>query len=169
LLKRCVRYSSFPAQSQSDFLACPWTKCAADPKYDDFKDALEQALEKVDVYYHKTSNSNAYMFAKGNFARFPRRALPNHSAVLNPVKKLSYFKNHWLADLQEDPLTDIETVNVGCLIVAPRTNTLQFKARYLKIHCAPSGTSVTAKKSKTVKMRRSVVLENEEDNSGTYD
>ncbi|KAJ6579801.1 hypothetical protein B0H10DRAFT_1962790 [Mycena sp. CBHHK59/15] len=43
----------FPAQSQSDFLACPWTKCAADPKYDDFKDALEQALEKVDEYYHK--------------------------------------------------------------------------------------------------------------------
>jgi hypothetical protein len=52
-LKRCVRFSSFPAQSQSDFLPCPWTKCAADPKYDDFKDALEQALEKVDEYYHK--------------------------------------------------------------------------------------------------------------------
>jgi hypothetical protein len=42
-----------------------WTKCAADPQYSHFADALEQALEKVDEYYQKTSNSNAYMFAMG--------------------------------------------------------------------------------------------------------
>ncbi|KAJ7878942.1 hypothetical protein B0H13DRAFT_1892395 [Mycena leptocephala] len=102
------------------------------------------------LYYFvqfETSNSDAYVFAMGNFARFSRRALPNHSTVLDLAKKLSYFKKHWPADLQEDALTDMEeTVNIGCLIVAPRTNTLQFKARYTKLQCAPSGTSVLAKK-----------------------
>jgi hypothetical protein len=38
---------------------------------------------------------------------------------------------------------------------------------YLKLHCALSGTSVPAKKSKTSRIRRSVVLEDEEDDSGT--
>lgn len=42
-----------------------WTKCAADPKYRNFSDPLAQALAKVDEYYQKTSNSNAYMFAMG--------------------------------------------------------------------------------------------------------
>ncbi|KAJ7892445.1 hypothetical protein B0H13DRAFT_2340136 [Mycena leptocephala] len=36
------------------------TKCAADRSYSDSAATLEQALEKVDEYYQKTSNSNAY-------------------------------------------------------------------------------------------------------------
>lgn len=47
-------------------LHADWTKCAADAKYSHFAPALQAALSKVDEYYQKTSNSNAYMFAMGN-------------------------------------------------------------------------------------------------------
>ncbi|KAJ7817712.1 hypothetical protein B0H14DRAFT_2601876 [Mycena olivaceomarginata] len=40
-----------------------WTQLAADPRYTHFVLAIEEALEKVDEYYQKTSNSDAYTFA----------------------------------------------------------------------------------------------------------
>ncbi|KAJ6609809.1 ribonuclease H-like domain-containing protein, partial [Mycena sp. CBHHK59/15] len=69
-----------------------WTKCAADPLYSDFAATLQQALEKVDEYYQKTSNSNTYMFAM----------------VLDPAKKLSYFQAHWPTELQESAVENME-------------------------------------------------------------
>jgi hypothetical protein len=44
-----------------------WSQLAADPQYAHFVPAIEQALQKVDEYYQKTSNSNAYTFAMGQF------------------------------------------------------------------------------------------------------
>ncbi|KAJ7343042.1 hypothetical protein DFH08DRAFT_938285 [Mycena albidolilacea] len=44
-----------------------WTQLAADPQYTHFTPAIEEALEKVDEYYQKTSNSDAYTFAMGYF------------------------------------------------------------------------------------------------------
>ncbi|KAJ7509390.1 hypothetical protein B0H11DRAFT_2427795 [Mycena galericulata] len=62
-----------------------WTKCADDSEFSSFEPALREALEKVDEYYQKTSNSNAYMLAM----------------ILDPARKLSYFQKHWPNDLQE--------------------------------------------------------------------
>ncbi|KAJ7303116.1 hypothetical protein DFH08DRAFT_904132 [Mycena albidolilacea] len=42
-----------------------WTQLAADPRYIHFVPAIEEALEKMDEYYQKTANSDAYTFAMG--------------------------------------------------------------------------------------------------------
>ncbi|KAJ6611036.1 hypothetical protein B0H10DRAFT_2437742 [Mycena sp. CBHHK59/15] len=117
-------------------LHADWTKCAADPLYSDFAAALEQALENVDEYYQKTSNSNTYMFAM----------------VLDPAKKLSYFRAHWPTELQESAVENMEET---------------FKQRYLKLHGASSAAPVPVKKVPTTKLRRSVVREDDETTNST--
>ncbi|KAJ7659106.1 ribonuclease H-like domain-containing protein [Mycena polygramma] len=104
-----------------------WTQCADDPKYSVFADALNQALAKVDEYYQKTSNSNAYMFAM----------------VLDPSHKLSYFKKHWPGDLQDAAIENMEET---------------FKQRYLKLRGTPTAVSAPVKKAPALKLRRSVVI-----------
>ncbi|KAJ7785233.1 hypothetical protein DFH07DRAFT_5883 [Mycena maculata] len=89
-----------------------WTACAANPKYSRFHDALEQALEKVDEYYQKTSTSNSYMFAMGNLMSSIFTAT-NPLSVLDPAKKLSYFRKHWPQDLQDEAIADMEET-VSC-------------------------------------------------------
>ncbi|KAJ6607651.1 ribonuclease H-like domain-containing protein [Mycena sp. CBHHK59/15] len=131
-----------------------WTKCAADAKYSDFKDALEQALEKVDEYYQKTANSNTYMFAMGNYLGFARHKSPDTFAVLDPAKKLSYFEKHWPATLQGEAKADMEET---------------FKQRYLQLRGSSAGKPQAgpAKKSNSTKMRCSIVIEEDDDSSVT--
>ncbi|KAJ7247540.1 hypothetical protein C8J57DRAFT_1522940 [Mycena rebaudengoi] len=83
-------------------LHADWTKCAADSLYSDFAAALEQVLGKVDEYYQKTSNSNA---------------------LLDPAKKLAYFRAHWPAELQDFAVENMEET---------------FKQRCLELHNASS-------------------------------
>ncbi|KAJ7328312.1 hypothetical protein DFH08DRAFT_967459 [Mycena albidolilacea] len=94
-----------------------------------------QSLEKLDDY-QKTSNSNAYMFAM----------------VLDPTQKLSYFRAHWPAELQESAIENMEET---------------FKQRYLKLHGASSAAPVPVKKVPTAKLRCSVVREDDETTNGT--
>ncbi|KAJ7105653.1 ribonuclease H-like domain-containing protein, partial [Mycena epipterygia] len=110
-----------------------WTQCTADLKYSHFKDALKQALEKVDEYYQKPSNSDAYMLAM----------------VLDPAHKLSYFKKHWPKDLQEEALDAME-------------ETFKQRYFQLLGHSSGTGTSILVKKSaKPTKMRQPIVLQDD--------
>ncbi|KAJ6559344.1 hypothetical protein B0H10DRAFT_1966971 [Mycena sp. CBHHK59/15] len=129
-----------------------WTKCAADPKYSHFAEALEQALEKVDEYYQKTSNSNTCMFAMGKLSRTSFQ-IPgaNRYLVLHPTKKLLYFQKHWPQDLQEKAKQDMEET---------------FKQRYLTLCSASPGVSVPVKKPATSKMRHAVVLDDNNNVTG---
>ncbi|KAJ6580612.1 hypothetical protein B0H19DRAFT_1250923 [Mycena capillaripes] len=53
---------------------------------------IARALEKVDQYYQKASNSNAYTFA----------------IALNPTKELSYFQKHWPDILRREAEAQME-------------------------------------------------------------
>ncbi|KAJ7131124.1 ribonuclease H-like domain-containing protein, partial [Mycena epipterygia] len=114
-----------------------WTQSAEDPKYSHFKDALEQASEKVDEYYQKTSNSNAYMFAM----------------VLDPAKKLSYF-THWPDDLQEEALEAMEEM-------------FKQRYLQLHGDSSATATSVPVTKSIKPRMRRPIVLRDNSNTSIT--
>jgi hypothetical protein len=46
-------------------LHAEWTVKSTKPKYSVFHNAIDEALQKVDEYYQKSSNSNSYMFAMG--------------------------------------------------------------------------------------------------------
>ncbi|KAJ7369154.1 hypothetical protein DFH08DRAFT_929063 [Mycena albidolilacea] len=67
-------------------LHAEWTVKSTKPKYSVFHDAIDEALQKVDEYYQKSSNSNSYMFAM----------------VLDPREKFSYFEKHWPEALQTE-------------------------------------------------------------------
>jgi hypothetical protein len=60
--KRSTLHLAIPAL---EGLHTSWTARRADVTYSDFWSALDPALEKVDEYYQKTANSNAYIFAMG--------------------------------------------------------------------------------------------------------
>ncbi|KAJ7794391.1 hypothetical protein B0H14DRAFT_3557446 [Mycena olivaceomarginata] len=77
----------------------PWSsyirrgvKRATTAKYARFWSALNEALEKVNEYYEKTSTSNVYTFAM----------------VLDPRKKLAYFTKNWDKELQAAALANME-------------------------------------------------------------
>ncbi|KAJ6549897.1 hypothetical protein B0H19DRAFT_1073803 [Mycena capillaripes] len=67
-----------------------WTRRTTDIKYSQFWHALNQALEKVDECYKKTSNSNTYMFAMAK----------------NSVT--SRFKKNWSPELQGEAIENME-------------------------------------------------------------
>ncbi|KAJ6587285.1 hypothetical protein B0H10DRAFT_1204461 [Mycena sp. CBHHK59/15] len=116
-----------------------WTKRSDDPEFSRFHNALGQALAKVDEYYNKTSNSNSYMFAM----------------VLDPRKKLSHFKKHWPAGLQDAALADMEET---------------FKQRYYEIQNTATTTSTAAPatrkpKASNARARRELTPEEEDDSA----
>ena len=39
-----------------------WSSRSTKPKYAEFKDALDTAVEKIEEYYDKTADSDAYTF-----------------------------------------------------------------------------------------------------------
>ncbi|KAF8815623.1 hypothetical protein BYT27DRAFT_7297093, partial [Phlegmacium glaucopus] len=71
-----------------------WSSRSAHPKYERFAPALEAACMKIDDYYEKTTDSPAYIMAM----------------ILNPKEKMSYFKKHWLTELQGDVMRCVEEV-----------------------------------------------------------
>jgi hypothetical protein len=150
-----------------------WTKCAEDPKYSVFADAIEQALAKVDEYYQKTSNSNAYMFAMGNFHLHLFRRVPaNHFQVLDPGRKLSYFKEHWPVDLQDEAIRNMEETVSVCMPYSADTNISQFKERYLELlelRGNGSGASTPIHKSTTTgsRLRRSIIIDGTDDHNSS--
>ncbi|KAJ6621990.1 hypothetical protein B0H10DRAFT_1945015 [Mycena sp. CBHHK59/15] len=60
-----LKSTSHLATPALERLQAGWTQLAADPQCSHFVPAIEQALEKVNEYYHKTSNSDVYTFAMG--------------------------------------------------------------------------------------------------------
>ncbi|KAJ7936581.1 hypothetical protein B0H13DRAFT_2303628 [Mycena leptocephala] len=67
--------------------------------------------------------------------------------VLNPTEKLSYFQKHWPDDLQREAEAQMEDT---------------FKQRYLQLHGSSTVVPVPIKKPATSKMRRSVVLDDDD-------
>jgi hypothetical protein len=59
---RSTLHLAIPALEQ---LHTMWSKRATTVKYARFWSALNEALEKVNEYYEKTSTSNVYTFAMG--------------------------------------------------------------------------------------------------------
>ncbi|KAJ7900762.1 ribonuclease H-like domain-containing protein, partial [Mycena olivaceomarginata] len=86
---RSTLHLAIPALEQ---LHTTWSKRATTVKYARFWSALNEALEKVNEYYEKTSTSNVYTFAM----------------VLDPRKKLAYFTKNWDKDLQAAALANME-------------------------------------------------------------
>ncbi|KAJ7809562.1 ribonuclease H-like domain-containing protein, partial [Mycena olivaceomarginata] len=86
---RSTLHLAIPALEQ---LHTTWSKRATTAKYARFWSALNEALEKVNEYYEKTSTSNVYTFAM----------------VLDPRKKLAYFTKNWDKELQAAALANME-------------------------------------------------------------
>ncbi|KAJ7787567.1 ribonuclease H-like domain-containing protein [Mycena olivaceomarginata] len=86
---RSTLHLAIPALEQ---LHTTWSKHATTAKYACFWSALNEALEKVNEYYEKTSTSNVYTFAM----------------VLDPRKKLAYFTKNWDKELQAAALANME-------------------------------------------------------------
>ncbi|KAK7017665.1 ribonuclease H-like domain-containing protein [Favolaschia claudopus] len=76
-------------------LHAQWKLASENAQYTDFWPALEAAMEKVDEYYQKTADSDAYLLAM----------------VLDPVNKMSYIKANW-----EEPLYEEATENLEALV-----------------------------------------------------
>ncbi|EDR00881.1 uncharacterized protein LACBIDRAFT_312828 [Laccaria bicolor S238N-H82] len=71
-----------------------WSSRAKRPKYQDFTEALAAAAEKIEEYYEKTSTSHAYTLVM----------------LLDPEKKMDYFKKHWSEELQKEVIESAEEI-----------------------------------------------------------
>ncbi|CAK5280783.1 unnamed protein product [Mycena citricolor] len=63
-----------------------WFRKCEKENYAEFKPALEQALEKLEGYYNKVTDSAVYIF----------------SMLLDPMQKSEYFSRHWDQELQRE-------------------------------------------------------------------
>ncbi|TFY73438.1 hypothetical protein EWM64_g10574 [Hericium alpestre] len=73
-----------------------WSKCLNNPKYAPFHPALAAALDTIKSYYELTADSDAYLI----------------SMVLDPCRKMQYFKRNWTHELQTSALADIKALDV---------------------------------------------------------
>ncbi|KAF5347372.1 hypothetical protein D9758_011302 [Tetrapyrgos nigripes] len=71
-----------------------WEKHTSRPKYAAFTNALEAGIEKLEGYYNKTSDSDAYVF----------------SMVLDPRQKMHYFQMNWSEDERKKVTTFTEKI-----------------------------------------------------------
>lgn len=67
-------------------------------------------MEKLNSYYQRSAESDAHIMAMGD-VRFSDKLLSADlcAAVLDPSKKMSYFRKHWPSDLVSDVEEAIQT------------------------------------------------------------
>ncbi|KAJ7731335.1 hypothetical protein DFH07DRAFT_992045 [Mycena maculata] len=87
-------------------LHAQWKLASKDAKYEAYWPALAAAMAKVDEYYQKTSNLDAYPLAM----------------VLDPVQKFSHIKTNWDENLQKEALE--KTCVPLCYILHSDSDTL---------------------------------------------
>ncbi|KAJ7310171.1 hypothetical protein DFH08DRAFT_821391 [Mycena albidolilacea] len=103
-------------------------------------------------------NLDPSLMLSGSRVRVSSNRLVDPNNILNPAKKLSYFRKHWPADLQESAIKNMEETKI---------NVPQFKQRYLRLHGESATTPVPIKKSQATKLRRSVVRQDESNTNST--
>ncbi|KAF8233426.1 hypothetical protein L208DRAFT_1266782, partial [Tricholoma matsutake] len=69
-----------------------WTKQADRSKYRDFVPALKAGLDKIEEYYDRTADSDAYTFAM----------------LLDPSEKTEHIHKHWGGEKLKRVLKDAE-------------------------------------------------------------
>jgi hypothetical protein len=78
-----------------------WSSWANKLKYSLFKSALDATTMKLNEYYQKTADSDAYMCT---FTISLGLCHPWWLLVLHPEQKMAHFKKHWDAELQQEVL-----------------------------------------------------------------
>jgi hypothetical protein len=77
-----------------------WEKAAAKPRYEIFKPALTAGMDKLDMYYQRSAESDAHIMAMGKVVPFIISFFADHYIiVLDPTKKMAYFHKNWKSDL----------------------------------------------------------------------
>lgn len=83
-----------------------WKKASEKLRYSVFKPALEAAIAKLDEYYRRMAESDAYIIAMGMLffwaLAHPSISYLMETLVLDPRKKFRHFEKNWDADLQAD-------------------------------------------------------------------
>ncbi|KAF9460583.1 ribonuclease H-like domain-containing protein, partial [Collybia nuda] len=83
-----------------------WSTHANLDKYAFFQAALEGAAEKVNKYYKKTNNTDAYIFC----------------LALDPRMKKSHLLKHWLEELQGEAMDHVEKIEPCLIVISPPFN-----------------------------------------------
>ncbi|KAG6855329.1 hypothetical protein H0H87_004895 [Tephrocybe sp. NHM501043] len=86
-------------------LHAAWSALKDRAQYSEFWDALTAGIEKIKTYYKKAADSHAYTFAM----------------LLDPNTKMTHFKKHWSAKLQDEIHKSAE--NIVCPNIS-RSSTL---------------------------------------------
>jgi len=81
-------------------------------KYEPFHEALETGTAKIDEYYQKTADSDAYTFAMRMFfiSVYPTLKLTLSILVLDPTQKANHVKKHWGKDLHSQTIKEAEEI-----------------------------------------------------------
>ena len=102
-------YNAIPALEK---LFATWEKQRDMPETERFKNALDAALQKVNEYYEKTSESDAHIMAMRIYfiVLCCEYKLTKFIPVLHPKRKMKYFKKNWSKALQKEVLSMAETI-----------------------------------------------------------
>jgi hypothetical protein len=87
-----------------------WSSRAEKLKYAHFGPALKAAAAKLDEYYKKTTDSPAYIMAMCELVHVFLLPSNIYNTVLDPTRKMAYFKKNWPAHLHADVLACAEEV-----------------------------------------------------------
>jgi hypothetical protein len=79
-------------------------------RYEEFFPALSAGMAKLNSYYQRSADSDAHIMAMGTLLDTALIRLANHRpAVLDPSKKMSYFRKHWPSNLVSDVEDTVQT------------------------------------------------------------
>lgn len=81
-------------------------------KYEPFYKALDAGTAKIDDYYQKTADSDAYTFSMRMFLVIVYSAskLMYCMLVLNPTQKANHVKKYWGKDLYSQTIKEAEDI-----------------------------------------------------------
>lgn len=87
-----------------------WSTRASGLKYEPFHEALKVGTEKINEYYQKTADSDAYTFAMHTFFIFVCSTRRLTILVLNLTQKANHIKRYWGKDLYGQTIKEAENI-----------------------------------------------------------